>query len=702
MPDTPTAAADTAERAVVAPDTAERVVVVVGAGFRGTSVLERLAANVGRFRPAGGRLHVVAVDEYPSGPGRIWRTDQSSELLMNTPAAAFTVWLDESVDAEGPAVAGPSLWEWQRRLAALLAADAPGSTGPAAGPPPADGGVLSGELAADLVRRPELAAFLREATAHSYTPRVLLGHYLRWCHTSVVASLPPGTRYTETADRVTDIAAAGDRYQVVLAGGGAPLLADSIVLCTGWSTPARSTPPPAGRVSAPRGAVHRLRGDNAADQSLAEAKPGADVVVEGLGLSFFDVTTLLTVGRGGRFRPDRAAAHGLRYEPSGTEPVLHATSRVGVPYWSRPSAALPDGDSGHRFLREALRCRPRPGRFEESLGPAVLRDTFWDYYTHLAATDPGALAVPLRRLLDTLASVPPDGARWRETVAEAVPVPANRLELDGDRALADRVWDDAARFGDAVRARVLADLAETAKGAGSSVRTAHRSLGRARALLVAAVQDGGLDAESYFGGYADFVDLAFRLNNGPPPVRLRQLLALVDAGVVRFLGPRAAPVPVESPDVSGGVSGTEGVPWRSPAVPGPGVRAHLVIEARVPQPSLHGGSDPLLRALRRRGLADVFSLRSAHGPVPTAAPRAEPSTGRLLGPEGLNGPAAEDGSAGVDGRRPASRLYALGVLMRDARVSSLAAPAPRANAAALGEADRTARSVLAELWASPA
>ncbi|MCX5396675.1 FAD/NAD(P)-binding protein [Streptomyces sp. NBC_00102] len=662
---------------------AERTVVVVGGGFRGTSVLERLVANLEEFRPSGGRLRLVSVDEYPPGPGRIWRTDQSADLLMNTPASAFTVWPDASVSSEGPKAAGPSLWEWLRRVADALAAreTADGGT-PDAGLPTDGTGrpVLGRALAADLARRPVLAASVRAATADTCTPRVLLGHYLTWCHETVTGSLPRGVRHDWWRDRVTDVERTGGRYRLTLAGGAAPLLADAVVLCTGWSTPARAHRA-AGDHEKPAGPgkpVRRLRGDNASDQDLSAARPGADVVVEGLGLSFFDVTTLLTAGRGGRFVPDDTAPYGLRYEPSGREPVLHATSRQGVPYWCRPGTDVPDGAGRHRFLTGALRGRPRPGRFD-GLGPAIARDTLGDYYTHLATVDPDAFAFPLTGLLDALASLPPDSDAWREAVADAVPDPDLRLDLDGDAALAARDWTDQAGFEAAIRGRLLLDLAETAKGAASSLKVAHRSFGKARKLLFGAVQDGGLTAESWFGEYADFVDLAFRLNNGPPPVRLRELLALHDAGVVRFLGPRATP---------GERPGSGGHPWwSSAAVPGTGVRSDLVIEARVPAPSLHAGTDPLLRALSGRGLAESFHLDSADGPVPTAAPRADPLTGLLHEPTGAQDP---------DG--PGPRLYALGVLMRDTRVSSLAAPAPNTDAVALRESDRTARSVLAGIW----
>jgi len=72
-------------------------VCVVGAGPRGTSVLERLGALRG-----GMDLEVHVVDPFPPGPGRIWRERQSSLLWMNSTVAGVAMF--------GPGV--PSLGEW--------------------------------------------------------------------------------------------------------------------------------------------------------------------------------------------------------------------------------------------------------------------------------------------------------------------------------------------------------------------------------------------------------------------------------------------------------------------------------------------------------------------------------------------------------------------------------------------------------------
>jgi hypothetical protein len=49
-------------------------VALVGAGPRGTSVLERLCASAPELLPPGARLTVHVVDPAPPGAGRVWRT----------------------------------------------------------------------------------------------------------------------------------------------------------------------------------------------------------------------------------------------------------------------------------------------------------------------------------------------------------------------------------------------------------------------------------------------------------------------------------------------------------------------------------------------------------------------------------------------------------------------------------------------------
>ena len=120
-------------------------IAVVGAGPRGTSVLERLCASAPELLPPGVRLTVHVIDPAPPGAGSVWRAAQSPELLMNTVACQVTLFTDDSVDCSGPVRPGPSLHEW-----------------------------AGGELGAD-----------------DYPTRADYGRYLEWVFAKAVREAPP-------------------------------------------------------------------------------------------------------------------------------------------------------------------------------------------------------------------------------------------------------------------------------------------------------------------------------------------------------------------------------------------------------------------------------------------------------------------------------------------------------------------------------
>src|SRR3712207_5528267 len=141
-------------------------IAIVGAGPRGTGLLERITASVPELRPTA-ELDVHLIDPYPAGAGRIWRHRQSPLLAMNSMASGVTMFTDESVVCDGPVRPGPSMWDWARALRE---------------------GHLDGEDVDDL--SPELAAELRALTASTFPTRRLQSACLAWVLRTVVAGAP--------------------------------------------------------------------------------------------------------------------------------------------------------------------------------------------------------------------------------------------------------------------------------------------------------------------------------------------------------------------------------------------------------------------------------------------------------------------------------------------------------------------------------
>ncbi|GGH34603.1 FAD/NAD(P)-binding protein [Microbacterium album] len=547
---------------------------IVGASVRGTALLDRVVASA-RELLGEGQLDVHVLDPHPPGSGRIWRAGQPQELIMNTVAAQSTVFTDASVRMEGPVRPGPSFAEWCRAVA-------PGLPLPQA-------------LADEAARTEDW----------SNPSRVLYGHYLRWAFERITSTAPAGVRVTVHARRVTALAPDGTGHRLTLDDGTA-LRVDAAILALGWLAREGAAPHP--RVIGP---------DNPIDQDLSRIRPGERVVARGLGMNFFDAMSLLTEHRGGRFEP---TGTGLRYRPSGREPVILAGSARGVPYRAKPVFGRVPPPAPQPALRAALaelRAR-RPLDFDRDVLPLIEADA--------RAEHPELSLGDARDPLPALRRAHPD------------------LDIDALVALA-----------------VSADAAEAARGLESPLKRALHSYQLSRAAVVDLVAFGGLTPAS-FPAYRRYLATAASFGSGPPLLRTHQLLALHEAGLVRFLGP-GLQVSVADDGVTA---------WADHA---PAVEADWLLEAWLPAPGIEHTADPLLRSLRDAGLARAW--RHADG-TPSDAVDVRPEDGAVVA-------AAGDVVPG---------LFSVGVPHEDNRVFTIIAPIPGVDSPVLREVDAAARAAL--------
>ncbi|MDT0465219.1 FAD/NAD(P)-binding protein [Streptomyces gibsoniae] len=454
--------------------TARRSLVIVGAGPRGTGLLERIAANAPELY-AGGELDVHLVDPHPPGAGRIWRAAQSPLLWMNSHAEDVTMFTDETVAMAGPVRRGPTLHEW-------------------AG---IDGRVFAG-------RRRQ-------------------GAYLRWVYEQAVAALPPGIRVHHHPHLAVRVDGPRDgRQRVWLQGRTEPLRADLVVLTLGHLDAELDAEQGAlASYARTHGLVH-LPPDFTADSDLSPLKAGEPVLVRGFGLAFVDLMVLLTEGRGGRYEGDV-------YVPSGREPVLYVGSRRGVPYhskigydWTGERPPLP------RFFgpaeADALLARPDGFDFRRDVWPLIEKELGFAHYHRLFAAHPERTTVAWADFEEKYAVADP--VSLPALVAAAVPDPADRLDLGAlDRPLDGVRYPTPAAFQDGLRALIEVDLARRHDPAHSADLAVFLGLLSVYGQLVRLGDIG-----SWWHGFFSF------LASGPPGPRLRQMLALSRAGVLHFLG----------------------------------------------------------------------------------------------------------------------------------------------------------------------
>ncbi len=626
-------------------------VAVIGAGPTASSLVERFAASVPELfadRPV--RVHLI--DPHRAGTGRVWRPDLHPGLWMNSMAEDVTLFTDDTVRCDGPIRTGPSLYEWAHSV---------------------DDDVLA-ELAS-----PALVREIRGLGPMTFPTRLVQSVYLDWFFRHVTAALPANLEVVIHTRRAVDVIDRTDGRQTVrLEATSATttsaqrrveeLIVDDVVLALGHLDAEPEADGAAmARFAARHDRVYRPPG-HTAELDFSALEPGNDVLVVGFGQAFTDLLVLVTEGRGGRFVDSDA---GLGYEPSGREPVLHVGSRRGVPYRSKmnyrllaPPAPLPCFLDDQTVDRLAARGRLD---FRRDVFPLVVKEVGWAYYHELFLAHPDRVNEPWESFASRFRGTEPSDLL--ALVDSAVPDPADRFDITAlDRPLHGLIFEHAHELHDHVRRHVVDDVNRRTDpsysadlGAFNGLLTTFGALAKlsARGAFTtrSQVDDVGTWWFSFFMYYA----------SGPPPDRLRQLVALADAGIVRFLGEHAT---VTGDDATGTFIATStSHPER--------FRSRSLVDARVAPPSVSRTTDPLLRRLHERGevveevVDDGHGWRRNTGKVVVAG-----ATPRLMRLDGTEHPRRH--ALGIFTNRPAAGAFAR----------------PRTNAPAFRQNDAVARSIL--------
>ncbi|MEU9396368.1 FAD/NAD(P)-binding protein [Streptomyces sp. NPDC048324] len=627
---------------------------IVGAGPRGLSVLERICANE-RAAPAPRRVTIHLVDPCRPGAGRVWRTDQSRLLLMNTVACQVTVFTDDTVAMKGPVETGPDLYAWARTV--VLAAP-PGRFGDAV--------------------RAEAAALHPD----TYPTRAFYGSYLQDCYRRIARLAPAHCHIVEHPTQAVALreqnGTPGGPQVLTLADGTRLRDLDAVILAQGHVPRRPTAEESAWSTTAARHHLTYIAPANPADLDLSALPAGEPVLMRGLGLNFFDGMALLTQGRGGTFV--RRAGR-LTYRPSGREPLIYAGSRRGVPHHARgENEKGPTGRHRPRVLTpeaiDALRRRRLAGqavRFRTDLWPLIHLEVESVYYETLlraqGRTGEAAAFVPAFLTAGTAA------ARARLLDAYRIEAAA-RWDWDViQHPTAGRHFPDRASFRTWLLGHLSEDIRQARAGNVSGpLKAALDVLRDLRNEIRLAVDHGGLDGDSYRDELTGwYTPLNAFLSIGPPVLRIEELHALIEADIIRPLGPGTRISLSTDGARPAFVATTDSVN----AAP---VHAPALIEARLPEPDLHHTADPLLRQMLTTGQAAPYR-------IDTTGDRAYESAGlavserpyHLIDAHGL----------------PHPRRFAYGVPTESVHWVTAAGIRPGVDSVILGDSDAIARTVLA-------
>ncbi len=590
-----------------------------------------------RERPEKPLVRVAVVDAVEVGPGATWRTDQTGQFLNNTPISETTLYPDESTPIDGPLGGGPTLVEWVREVAERGTHELPWVVEEARGltPDSFSSRRLQGVYYAEQLARAEAAGFVSVERVIGVAQKIegdgagtVRGH---------LTKDDDGT----TQDDVTG------HVRTVRLANGRRLRGRMVVLAQGM---VQATPSPSVRTfieGSKRLGLRYIEPGMPSERPWHRVPAGQDCIVRGLGANFFDVVAELTAARGGRFEPVPGDALGrLRYIPSGKEPRLWAVSRRGVPYRAKGLA----GPQGKPRYGQAVFATPewfdslehtvKPLRFGRDVWPSIAAEFGYAFAAALAARDPKAISAGIDALREDLRAViagtgidPNSGRTVRNgtdeagAVVDAVSAVNNRIDeilathinrpeghpeafrLDhllrptGGRRVSEEEWDRYVADFIEVELNAIAHPLESPRQAVNLAMAALR--GRVAQLIAKGLIEGRSAVTEVHGW---FESNSIFLASGPPAGRVRQVIALIEAGFVHFVGPLSTVEIDEFRRCFTALSPITGVQ----------VDAHTFIEARMSKGNVTHTSDPLIQSLLATGRARIHRLpvdASSAGPV---------------------------------------------------------------------------------------
>ena len=431
---------------------------------------------------------------------------------------------------------------------------------------------------------------------HHFLPRRLMGEYLQWFYRALLAGAPPGLHVVHHPTAAVDVVARRDGSEEVRLANRGTVVVDHVIVTSGHTANEN-----AGRAG---GELDPYPVGSYVDAIPVDAK----VAIAGMGLVALDVVTALTVGRGGEFVENGT---GLRYRPSGREPGIQLFCRSGLPFTSKSVTGrdrsdvykpLICTDQALDGLSGSSMGRRRLVDVRRELLPLMFAEMHARYYAQVAFQTSGTRAAGAA-VRDQL------GAAWAEGrfEAELERLAARFGSFDAEalffgHQLKYGSSDDYERF---VYQSLADDLREAQVPDGASpVKSAAEVFRIFRDRMRSVVEQGGLALDSYLDFNADICSRIHRLVAGPPALRSRQMLALMDAGVVRMpYGPAPArglaPDDLDRSAARTRISSTAfGQPYRGDV--------DFLIRGHLEEPRIAGSASQLLTHLYNRGRVSQF------------------------------------------------------------------------------------------------
>lgn len=547
-------------------------IILVGAGPRNLTLTERLLSHA---KKVSSPVNITLYDPFPIG-GRVWNPEQSPIFLMNTVTQQLTLFTDSTVPNRASALYGPNFYEWATTQAI----------------PFIQNRYYTNE-----------AAFLDELTRinpNRFASRALFGVYTQWFFDNLGNHLPSNVTLSYERKQVLDIVQeTGNQFKVLL-DDQKTVFADQVVMTLGNTDTALT----AEQIQFAKAATSHdhllyLASTHPDEAPLEQVPANEPVILRGLGLSFFDYIAKLSIGREGQFARD--ADDLLYYIPSGNEPKIIAGSRSGMPMHAR--------GVNQKFRAQSY----KPFFFTtENLDRLAARNNQTLTYDHFFTVLKKEIEFKhyQNTINDLAITLPFNAYNFIEALKQSSDLNQTARQfglpeaaiVDWDRLLkpmAEKSQQE--NYTDFMLNYLTWDITDAYKGNDDAPYAgAFDILRDVRGVIRHYLDQGYLSGDEYAKFLDQFNPFNSIISVGPPVLRVEQMRALIRANILTITGPG---LNVTNQDNHYLATDDLGQTWQ----------ANTLVEARLSPVSLTHSINPLLAALRERGILSAGMFNKADG-----------------------------------------------------------------------------------------
>ncbi|EHN58557.1 MULTISPECIES: FAD/NAD(P)-binding protein [Oenococcus] len=565
-------------------------IAIIGAGPRGLAVADRLVVRAAKEQI---KIDIKLFDPYEIG-GRVWDPSIKANniLLMNTVVSQVSFFADDSIYHPGPTRQGPNFYHWIKEDAVEF-----------------------------LKNTPQGIRYLDKLNLNenSYAVRGLAGLYQQWFFNDIKEQLENNSSLVYQKTEIKKIAKHNDQYRLSFANSFEDF--DFIFMGLGFGNNRLTDEEKSFSEFAKRYNLRYIAPGHPAEIDLSQIPGKQNVIIRGLGLSFFDYLALLTEGRGGHFVEDKSQE--LRYHPSGKEPTIYAGSRSGNLLHAR---ALNQKSESEQYAAQFF-TTANLKKLEDENGHITYSDFFslfdkelqFKHYENLtkAIAYRNLFHKKTHRFLERLRN---SESKDFEVIAHNFQIPEEQIWhwneiIDAIHQVKSK--DDLTTWYERYLANDIEDASEGNKNA--IFASAFDILRDIRETIRDLINQDRFQTQDLKKFLTIFNHISTVISVGPPLIRIKQLKALLKANIVHLLGPD---LKVENNPRENSYIAKTALSER--------VSASSFIDARLPQVSVSLSEQDLRKELINLGWFHETSYHDKQGHLILDAAQINPNTFQLI------------------------------------------------------------------------